>query len=92
MTLYEVEHRWTPAQERAVIEKVRSVVRLARRGQIPEGFRPVSIVTLPNRREAHCLWEAPSRDGLEAIYLSLGLPTRRRFQEVRPLLTAEGGT
>ena len=91
MPLYEVKHRWTPRHDKTVTEKVGSVATLARKGQIPDGFRAISIVTLPNRLEAHCLWEAPSRDGLEAIYLSLGLPTQRTIRDVYPLLTAPEG-
>lgn len=88
MPTYEIEHRWAREQTNAVIEKVQAAIALAKKGQVPAGFRPVSIVAVPGRTEAHCLWEAPSAEGLEAVYRSLDLPTTRTIREVTPFFTA----
>jgi hypothetical protein len=86
--LYEIEHRWKDDQTNTVIEKVQAVIGMARKGQIPAGFRPVSIVAVPGKPEAHCLWEAPNVQSLEAVYKSLGVPTSRTIREVTPFFTA----
>lgn len=88
MPLYEIEHRWTNDQTPTVVEKVQTAIGMARKGQIPQGFRPVSIVAVSGEPEAHCLWEAPSADSLEAVYTSLGMPTQRTIREVTPFYTA----
>lgn len=88
MPLYEVEHRWKNDQTPTVIEKVQNGISMAKKGEIPKGFRPVSIVALPGKTEAHCLWEAPSASDLESIYRTLGLPTERQIREVTPFFTA----
>ncbi len=88
MPLYEIEHKWSAEQTKTVVDKVQSAVAMAKKGQIPAGFRPVSIVAVPGRTEAHCLWEAPSSESLEALYRSLGLPTTRSIREVTPFYTA----
>lgn len=88
MPVYEIEHRWSREQNEAVVEKVGVAVGLAKKGQIPEGFRPISIMAVPGRTEAHCLWEAPSRESLEAMYQSFALPTHRTIREVSPFFTA----
>ncbi len=87
MPFYEVEHRWTNEQSKTVVEKVQGAVAMAKKGQIPAGFRPVSIVAVPGKNEAHCLWEAPSATNLEAVYQSLGVPTQRSIREVTPFFT-----
>lgn len=88
MPVFEVEHRWTSDQTATVIEKVQNGINLAKKGQIPTGFRPISIVAVPGKTEAHCLWEAPNSSGLESVYQSLGLPTQRTIREVTPFFTA----
>lgn len=88
MPLYEIEHRWKNEQTAIVVDKVQTAIGMAKKGQIPEGFRPISIVALPGRTEAHCLWEAPSVEGLEAVYKSLAMPTQRTIREVTPFYTA----
>jgi hypothetical protein len=87
MPLYEIEHRWSPNVTNAVVEKVGQAVELAKKGQVPAGFRPISIVALPGKTEAHCLWEAPSADKLEAMYASFSLPTQRTIREVNAFFT-----
>lgn len=88
MPLYEIEHTWANDQTKTVIEKVQTVIAMAKKGQVPAGFRPVSIVAVPGKTEAHCLWEAPSSQSLEAVYQSLGVPTVRTIREVTPFFTA----
>ncbi len=88
MPLYEIEHKWTNEQTRTVVEKVQNAVEMVKNGQVPKGFRPISIVAIPGRTEAHCIWEAPSVEGLESVYKSLALPTTRTIREVSPFYTA----
>lgn len=88
MPLYEIEHTWTNEQTKVVIEKVQTAIGMAKKGVIPAGFRPVSIVAIPGKTEAHCLWEAPNAQSLEAVYRSLELPTVRTIREVTPFFTA----
>ncbi len=88
MPTYEVEHRWSSEQTKVVVEKVQLAVAMAKKGQVPAGFRPISIVAVPGTTEAHCVWEAPSAEGIEAVYKSLGLPTVRSIREVTPFFTA----
>ncbi len=88
MPLFEIEHRWTPEETKTVVEKVQLAIEMAQKGQVPQGFRPISIVGIPGKTEAHCLWEAPSLEGLEAVYKGLGVPTRRAIREVTPFFTA----
>lgn len=88
MPTYEIEHRWSNEQSNSVVERVHQAVALAKKGQVPAGFRPVSMVAVPGKTEAHCLWEAPSAESLEALYKSLGLPTARTIREVTPFFTA----
>jgi hypothetical protein len=88
MPLYETTHKWTNEQTKTVVERVQNAVALAKKGQVPAGFRPVSIVAVPGATEAHCLWEAPSAESLEAVYKSLGVPTVRTIREVTPFYTA----
>ena len=87
MSVYEVEHRWSPEQTKVVVEKVGAAVAMAKKGQVPSGFRPISIVAIPGATEAHCLWEAPTRESLEAMYASFALPTQRTIREVTPFFT-----
>ena len=61
---------------------------MAKKGQVPQGFRPVPIVAIPGKTEAHSLWEAPSVETLDGVYKSLGLPTTRTIREVTPFYTA----
>lgn len=84
MPIYEIAHRWKPEQTPSVVEKVGKAVELVRKGQVPAGFRAVSIVAVPGKTEAHCLWEAPTADALETLYKSLGVPTERKISEVQP--------
>lgn len=88
MPLFEIEHRWKSDQTKTVVERVQNGVAMAKKGAIPAGFRPISIVAIPGKAEAHCLWEAPSAAALEAVYQSLGLPTERIIHEVTPFYTA----
>ena len=88
MPIYEIELRWTSEQTKAVVEKVQQAVSSAKKGQVPAGFRPISIVAIPGKTEAHCLWEAPSPESLEGVYRSLGIPTTRTIREVTPFFTA----
>lgn len=88
MPLYEIEHKWTNGQTQTVVEKVQNAIEMAKKGQVPNGFRPIAIVAIPGRTEAHCLWEAPSVESLESVYQSLGLPTTRSIREVTPFYTA----
>jgi hypothetical protein len=88
MPTYEIEHKWSSEQTKTVVEKVQSAIAMAKKGQVPAGFRPISIVAVPGKTEAHCLWEAPSRESLEAVYKSLELPTSRTIREVSPFFTA----
>ncbi len=88
MPLYEIEHKWSSEQTKSVVEKVQNAIAMARKGQVPKGFRPVSIVAVPGKTEAHCLWEAPSAESLEGVYKSLGLPTTRTIREVTGFYTA----
>ncbi len=88
MPVYEIEHKWSSEQTKVVVEKVQSAIAMAKKGQVPAGFRPISIVAIPGKTEAHCLWEAPSEASLEAVYKSLGLPTTRTIHEVTPFFTA----
>jgi hypothetical protein len=88
MPTYEIQHTWESDQTKTVIEKVQSAIAMAKKGQVPAGFRPISIVAIPGRTEAHCLWEAPSAESLEGVYQSLGLPTSRTVREVTPFFTA----
>lgn len=88
MPIYEVEHKWASNQTNTVVEKVQGAIALARAGQVPAGFRPISIVAVPGKTEAHCLWEAPSAQSLESVYQSMGLPTTRSIHEVTPFYTA----
>jgi len=87
MPTYEISHTWKDADTKKVIEKVQGAIALAKKGEIPAGFRPISIVAVPNKTEAHCLWEAPSRESLEGLYTSLGVPTQRTIREVTPFFT-----
>lgn len=87
MPTYEISHAWKDADTKTVIAKVQGAITSAKSGQLPAGFRPISIVAVPNATEAHCLWEAPSAEGLEEIYQSLGLPTQRKIREVTPFFT-----
>jgi hypothetical protein len=87
MPLYEIEHKWANEQTKTVVEKVQGAIAMTKKGQIPSGFRPISIVGVPGKTEAHCLWEAPSGESLEALYKSLGLPTTRMIREVQPFFT-----
>jgi hypothetical protein len=88
MPIYEVEHKWSSDKTNAVVEKVQGAVAQAKKGQVPAGFRPISIVAVPGKTEAHCLWEAPSAQSLEAVYRSMDLPTTRSIHEVTPFYTA----
>lgn len=88
MPLYEVEHKWASEQTKNVVDKVQTAIAMAKKGQIPAGFRPVSIVGVPGKTEAHCLWEAPNAESLEALYKRLGLTTTRAIREVNPFFTA----
>lgn len=88
MPTYEIEHRWSSEQTQAVVDKVQAAIAMARKGQVPAGFRPISIVAVPGRTEAHCVWEAPSSESLEAVYRTLGLPTARTIREVTPFFSA----
>ncbi len=88
MPTYEIEHKWSNEQTKAVVEKVQQAISMAKKGQVPAGFRAISIVAVPGKTEAHCLWEAPSSDSLEAVYRSLGVPTTRTIREVQPFYTA----
>jgi hypothetical protein len=88
MPTYEITHEWSNEQTTAVVEKVQAVVAMAKKGQIPAGFRPISIIAIPGATQAHCLWEAPSAESLEAVYKSLGVPTKRAIKEVTPFFTA----
>ncbi len=87
MPTYEIQHRWKSEQTKAVVEKVQGAVGMAKNNQIPSGFRPISIVAVPNATEAHCLWEAPSKEALEGLYSKLGVPTERVIREVSPFYT-----
>ena len=84
MALYEIEHRWTNEQSPSVIEKVQNAIATAKKGALPPGFRPVAIVAIPGKTEAHCLWEAPSSNDLVAVYRHLGLPTTGTIRVVTP--------
>ena len=88
MPLYEIEHKWANDQTKTVVEKVQDAIAMAKKGQVPKGFRPISIVAVPGKTEAHCLWEAPNLESLEGVYKSLGLPTVRTIREVTPFYTA----
>ncbi len=88
MPVYEVEHKWTSDKTSTVVEKVQGAIAAAKQGQIPAGFRPISIVAVPGKTEAHCLWEAPSAQSLESVYASLALPTSRSIREVTAFYTA----
>lgn len=88
MPTYEIEHKWANEQTKVVVEKVQMAIAMAKKGQVPAGFRPISIVAVPGKTEAHCLWEAPSAESLEAVYRSLALPTTRTIREVSPFYTA----
>lgn len=88
MPTYEIEHTWANEQTKVVVERVQAAIAMAKKGQVPAGFRPISIVAVPGKTEAHCLWEAPSAEGLEAVYKSLGVPTSRTIREVSPFFTA----
>lgn len=88
MPTYEIEHTWANEQTKVVVERVQAAIAMAKKGQVPAGFRPISIVAVPGKPEAHCLWEAPSAEGLEAVYKSLGVPTSRTIREVSPFFTA----
>jgi hypothetical protein len=87
MPLYEIEHRWKPEQSSRVVERVTQTIDLVKKGQVPAGFRPISIVAVPGRTEAHCLWEAPDAAALETLYRNLGVPTERKIQEVQGFFT-----
>ncbi len=87
MPTYEISHKWKDADTKTVIAKVQGAIASAKNGQIPTGFRPISIVGVPNATEAHCVWEAPSAEGLEGLYQSVGLPTQRTIREVTPFFT-----
>ncbi|MHB8351076.1 MAG: hypothetical protein ACYDFT_00020 [Thermoplasmata archaeon] len=84
MPMYEIQHRWKAEHTKDVVEKVQNAAALAKRGAVPAGFRPISIVAIPNATEGHCIWEAPSREALEGLYLNLGVPTERTIREVTP--------
>lgn len=88
MPTYEIEHTWANEQTKVVVERVQAAIAMVKKGQVPAGFRPISIVAVPGKTEAHCLWEAPSAEGLEAVYKSLGVPTSRTIREVSPFFTA----
>jgi hypothetical protein len=88
MPTYEIEHKWSNEQTKIVVEKVQAAIASAKKGQVPAGFRPISIVAIPGKTEAHCLWEAPSAESLEGVYTSLGVPTVRTIREVTPFFTA----
>lgn len=88
MAVFEIEHRWQPEQTQTVLDKVGAAIALAKKGQVPAGFRPVSIVAVPGKTEAHCIWEAPDLKSLEAMYQSFGMPTQRTIREVSPFFTA----
>ena len=88
MPVYEIEHRWAPEETQTVVEKVGAAIALARKGQVPAGFRPISIVAVPGRTEAHCVWEAPDLRSLEALYETFRMPTQRTIREVNPFYTA----
>ncbi len=87
MPTYEISHQWKDADSKTVVTKVQSAIELAKKGQIPSGFKPISIVAVPGKTEAHCLWEAPSKESLEALYTNLALPTTRNIREVTPFYT-----
>ena len=87
MPTYEIEHKWANAQTNVEVEKVQSAIAMAKNGTVPAGFRPIAIVAVPGQPEAHCLWEAPSAEGLETIYRSLNLPTTRSIREVTPFFS-----
>lgn len=87
MPMYEIQHRWKSEQTKAVVDKVQIAVGMAKRGEVPSGFRPISIVAVPNATEAHCTWEAPSQEALEGLYQKLGVPTERTIREVTPFYT-----
>jgi hypothetical protein len=88
MPTYEIEHKWSSEQTKTVVEKVQQAIATAKKGQLPAGFRAVSIVAVPGKTEAHCLWEAPSAESLEGVYRTLGVPTTRTIREVTPFYTA----
>jgi hypothetical protein len=88
MPTYEIEHKWTNEQTKNVVDKIQTAIAMAKKGQVPAGFRPISIVAVPGKTEAHCLWEAPNAESLEAVYKSLGVPTDRAIREVTPFFTA----
>lgn len=88
MPTYEIRHTWNDAQTKTVVEKVQTAITMAKQGQIPAGFRPISIVAVPGQTEAHCVWEAPSAESLESVYRQLGVPTTRTVREVSPFYTA----
>ncbi len=88
MPVYEIEHKWSSDKTNVVVEKVQAAIAMAKKGQVPKGFRPISIVAVPNQTVAHCVWEAPSAASLEAVYQSLGIPTTRTIREVTPFYTA----
>ncbi len=87
MPLYEIEHKWTDHETKTVVEKVTGAIAMAKEGKIPAGFRPISIVAIPGKTEAHCLWEAPSSQKLEELFRGAGFPTTRTIREVTPFFT-----
>jgi hypothetical protein len=88
MPTYEIEHKWSSEQTKVVVQKVQQAIAMAKAGQVPAGFRAISIVSVPGKTEAHCLWEAPSPESLEAVYRTLAMPTTRTIREVTPFYTA----
>lgn len=88
MSTFEIRHTWDAAESKSVVEKVQGAIAMAKAGKIPAGFRPISINAVPGATEAHCVWEAPSAEGLETVYRQLALPTRRTVVEVTPLYSA----
>ena len=81
MPTYEITHEWSNEQTTAVVEKVQAVVAMAKKGQIPAGFRPISIIAIPGATQAHCLWEAPSAESLEAVIME---DSRQGSQPLKP--------
>ncbi len=87
MPVYEIEHKWANESTKAVVEKVQGAIALAKKGQLPAGFRPIMIAAIPGKTQAHCVWEAPSAEAMEGLYKSIGLPTERQIREVTPFFT-----
>lgn len=88
MPTYEVEHRWPNTPSPTSLDRMKQIATLVKNGQVPNGCRPISIVTPPGMSEVRSVWEAPDEASLEAFYKKHGFDSNRTIRRVEPLFVA----